>query len=118
MYSVEQFGNISFGIQLLSFFQYCVFAVMLILYPMYPSPSHLEKFFMKRRFPDKEYETLKKIVYALFPFFVFAFTYLMGEKMPGGNPLRIGANLEPFYYKFAVFRGTLYFTALAVSNLI
>jgi hypothetical protein len=61
---------------------------MLILYPLYPSAFSVEKFFIKRN-PENaiiEYEILKKIVYALFPLFIFAFAYLIGRTMEE-NPL-------------------------------
>jgi hypothetical protein len=89
-FSLEYFNNESLAFQILSFFQYGVFVVMLILYPLYPSAFSVEKFFIKRN-PETaiiEYEMLKKIVYALFPLFIFAFAYLIGGTMKE-NPLGI-----------------------------
>jgi hypothetical protein len=88
-FSLQYFNNEYFAFQILSYFQYGVFVVMLIVYPLYPSVFSLEKFFIKRN-PETaiiEYEMLKKIVYALFPLFIFAFVYLIGGTMKE-NPLR------------------------------
>jgi hypothetical protein len=64
---------------------------MLIMYPIYPSALSIEKFFIKRASQNSaitEYEILKKIVYALFPFFIFGFIYIIGEQtMRLKNPL-------------------------------
>jgi hypothetical protein len=87
-FSLEYFNNEFLAFQILSFFQYGVFVVMLVLYPLYPSAFSVEKFFIKRN-PESaiiEYETLKKIVYALFPLFIFAFAFLIGRTMEE-NPL-------------------------------
>src|SRR5215203_3555046 len=78
LFSSEYFEDIYFGFELLNLFQYVLFAVMLILYPIYPAAFSIERYFMKRksqRSALKEYEILRKIVYALFPFFIFAFVY-------------------------------------------
>ena len=59
---------------------------MLILYPIYPAAFSIERYFMKRKCQSsalREYEILRKIVYALFPFFIFAFVYLMAGTTKG-----------------------------------
>jgi hypothetical protein len=94
--SFKYFNDPFFGFNLLSYFQYGIFIVMLILYPIYPSVFSIEKFFIKKNFqnsPIIEYEILKKIIYVLFPFFVFAFIFILGETtMKTQNPLRIVIN--------------------------
>ena len=90
LFSFEYFNNEYFAFQIRDYFQYGVFVVMLIVYPLYPSVFSLEKFFIKRN-PENviiEYEMLKKIVYGLFPLFIFAFVYLIGGTMKE-NPLGI-----------------------------
>lgn len=92
-YSVLYFNNGYLGFHILSFFQYSVFVVMLILYPLYPSMLSLEKFLVNRN-PEStvtEYELLKKIIYILFPFFIFGFAYLIGGTIEG-SPFEIVLN--------------------------
>jgi hypothetical protein len=89
-YSLLYFDNGYLGFQILSFFQYGVFVVMLILYPIYPSMLSLKKFLVNRN-PESaiiEYELLKKTIYILFPFFIFGFAYLVGGTIEG-NPFEI-----------------------------
>ncbi|MDF2738383.1 MAG: hypothetical protein K0S93_2243 [Nitrososphaeraceae archaeon] len=97
LYSIEYFNNPYFGFNLLSYFQYSIFIVMLVLYPIYPSVFSIEKFFIKRKFqnsPILEYEGLKKIIYILFPFFIFAFIFILGQTiMKTQNPLIIVINI-------------------------
>jgi hypothetical protein len=89
-YFLVYFDNGYLGLQIISFFQYGVFVVMLILYPLYPSAFSVEKFFVNRnpQSPIIEYEMLKRIIYVLFPLFIFAFVYLIGGIMKE-NPLGI-----------------------------
>jgi len=97
LYSIKYFNNAYFGFSLFSYFQYGIFIVMLILYPIYPSVFSIEKFFIKKKFqnsPIIEYEILKKIIYVLFPLFIFAFIFILGETtMKTQNPLRIVINI-------------------------
>jgi hypothetical protein len=88
-FSSEYFNNGYVAFQIQSYFQYAVFVVMLILYPLYPSAFSLEKFFIRRNPKSAiiEYEMPKKIVYTLFPLFIFAFVYLIGGTVKE-NPLR------------------------------
>jgi hypothetical protein len=60
--------------QALHILQYVIFAVMLILYPIYPIIFSIEKHFNKRnpKSAIREYHILKKITYALLPLFFFA----------------------------------------------
>src|SRR5215212_5506236 len=60
-FSLEYFNDEYFAFQIQSYFQYGVFVVMLILYPLYPSVFSIKKFFIKRN-PECviiEYEILR-----------------------------------------------------------
>ena len=109
-FSLEYFNNEYFAFQLLSYFQYGVFVVMLIVYPLYPSVFSLEKFLIKRN-PESaiiEYEIIKKIVYALFPLFIFAFVYLISGTMKE-NPLGF---IDRFFDPMTL---SLFFTIICVT---
>jgi hypothetical protein len=77
------------GFQILYSFQYIVFAVMLVLYPIYPFIFSIEKYFSKRnpKSAVSEYEILKKIVYSLFPFFIFAVAFMIVSRIIQEDPL-------------------------------
>jgi len=108
LFSYEYFNNVYFGFQLLSLFQYGVFAVMFIVYPIYPALFSIEKFFTNREPQNSaiiEYEVLKNLVYVLSPFFIFAILYLIAVRTEE-NPLTVIVNvifllLPPHYLKLS-----------------
>jgi hypothetical protein len=59
--------NISSTIQII------VFVVMVIIYPPYPAPFSIEKYFVKRGFESavSEFELVKKILYVAVPLLIF-----------------------------------------------
>jgi hypothetical protein len=79
----KYFNNGNLGVQLVFLLQYAIFGVMLIVYPIYPAVYPTKKYFEKRGALNavKEYENLKKIVYVLFPLFVFGLIHLIGRAM-------------------------------------
>jgi hypothetical protein len=89
-FSRRNFGIPDLGIQLINSIQYVIFAVMLILYPIYPSLFSVEKHLGKRnpKSTVTEYHILKKIVYVLLPFFFFALALILSSIIvKGDNPL-------------------------------
>jgi hypothetical protein len=88
----DNFNDINLGSQFLISLrqlQYVIFAVMLILYPVYPFIFSIEKYTNKRN-PKAvltEYQTLKKIVYALLPLFFFAIALIISKGITEDNPL-------------------------------
>jgi hypothetical protein len=91
-FSFQIFNDPEIGIQFLAslkLLQYVIFAVMLILYPVYPFIFSIEKHTNKRN-PKAvltEYQTLKKIVYALLPLFFFAIALRISSGITEDNPL-------------------------------
>ena len=92
IFFVNNFNDINLGFQFLNslaLLQYVIFAVMLILYPVYPFIFSIEKYANKRN-PKAvltEYQTLKKIVYALLPLFFFAIALRISSGITEDDPL-------------------------------
>jgi hypothetical protein len=61
------------SIDLFSTFQIIVFVVMVFIYPPYPAPFSIEKYFIKRGFESavSEFELVRKILYVGIPLLVF-----------------------------------------------
>lgn len=77
------------GFQIAFLFQYFVFAVLLVLYPLSSFVYSMEKYFRKRN-PQSiivEEEIIKKIVYILIPFFVFAIAFILIPRITEENIL-------------------------------
>jgi hypothetical protein len=114
-FSLVYFNDVYFGFRILDLFQYCVFVVMLILYPSYHNILSTERYFGKRdpRSALVEYEVLKKIIYALFPLFIFALVFIIVPRVTKENPLVIVTRLivEPTL-------SSLFFTSMGVTFLI
>src|SRR5829696_1684859 len=69
--------------------QYLIFAIMLILYPVYPFIFSIENH-LNQRNPKSavvEYQALKKIVYALLPIFLFAIALIISSAISPDTPL-------------------------------
>lgn len=77
------------GFQILYVFQYIIFAVMLVAYPIYPFTFSMEKYFGDRNpwSAIAEYDFLKKIVYVLFPFFILAVGFMILPRIMSEDPL-------------------------------
>jgi len=61
------------SVNLFSAFQIIVFVVMVIIYPPYPAPFSIEKYFIKRGFESavSEFELVRKILYVAIPLLIF-----------------------------------------------
>jgi hypothetical protein len=61
------------SINLFSAFQLIVFVVMVLIYPPYPAPFSIEKYFIKRGFESavSEFELVRKILYVTIPLLIF-----------------------------------------------
>jgi hypothetical protein len=61
------------SINLFSAFQIIVFVVMILVYPPYPAPFSIEKYFTKRGFESavSEFELVRKILYVAIPLLIF-----------------------------------------------
>ncbi len=61
------------AVNIFSAFQIVVFVVMELIYPPYPAPFSIEKYFIKRGFESavSEFELVKKILYAAVPLLIF-----------------------------------------------
>jgi hypothetical protein len=61
------------SISAFSVFQIVVFVVMVLIYPPYPAPFSIEKYFIKRGFESavSEFELVRKILYVAIPLLVF-----------------------------------------------
>ncbi|MDW0192104.1 MAG: hypothetical protein QOC37_09260 [Nitrososphaeraceae archaeon] len=61
------------SIDLFSAFQIIVFVVMVFIYPPYPAPFSIEKYFIKRGFESSvsEFELVRKILYVGVPLLIF-----------------------------------------------
>jgi hypothetical protein len=123
LFSSEYFNDIYFGFQLLSLFQYVVFTVMLIVYPLYPAAFSIEKFFLNREPQNSaiiEYEILRNMVYVLSPFFVFAILYSVAARMeeyPLTAIIKIGESMPSYY--IVIYIGVIFFiVASALLKLI
>jgi hypothetical protein len=104
-YFLVYFNNGDLGFQLIDLFQYAVFVIMLVVYPIYPIAFSIEKYFSKSdaRSVIKEYEILKKSVYALFPLFLIAIAFIIMAQMSVENPLNgatelLGTNIELIFF--------------------
>ena len=60
-------------VNLFSTFQIVVFVVMVLIYPPYPAPFSIEKYFVKRGFESavSEFELVRKILYVAIPLLIF-----------------------------------------------
>ncbi len=61
------------SVNLFSAFQIIVFVVMVLIYPPYPAPFSIEKYFVKRGFESavSEFELVRKILYVAIPLLIF-----------------------------------------------
>jgi hypothetical protein len=61
------------SVNLFSAFQIIVFVVMVIVYPPYPAPFSIERYFIKRGFESavSEFELVRKILYVAIPLLIF-----------------------------------------------
>jgi hypothetical protein len=61
------------SVNLFSAFQIIVFVVMVLIYPPYPAPFSIEKYFIKRGFESavSEFELVRKILYVAIPLLIF-----------------------------------------------
>ena len=61
------------AVNLFSAFQIVVFVVMVLIYPPYPAPFSIEKYFVKRGFVSavSEFELVRKILYVAIPLLIF-----------------------------------------------
>lgn len=61
------------AVNLFSAFQIVVFVVMVLIYPPYPAPFSIEKYFVKRGFESavSEFELVRKILYVAIPLLIF-----------------------------------------------
>jgi hypothetical protein len=66
-----QYAKLS--VDIFSVFQIVVFIVMIIVYPPYPAPFSIEKYFVKRGFESAvyEFELVRKILYVAVPLLIF-----------------------------------------------
>ena len=75
--TIENIGqNLEYArlsVNLFSAFQIIVFVVMVIIYPPYPAPFSIEKYFIKRGFESavSEFELVRKILYVAIPLLIF-----------------------------------------------
>lgn len=87
-------------LQSLILLQYVIVIMMLILYPIYPHIFSLENHLSKRNAKSalSEYETLRRIVYALLPLFFFTVALAISIRVfPQNNPLAaLVQSLDPF----------------------
>jgi hypothetical protein len=61
------------SVSLFSAFQIIVFVVMILIYPPYPAPFSIEKYFIKRGFESavSEFELVRRILYVAIPLLIF-----------------------------------------------
>ncbi|HKQ21991.1 MAG TPA: hypothetical protein VJS91_08125 [Nitrososphaeraceae archaeon] len=103
------------SVNLFSTFQIIVFAVMVLIYPPYPAPFSIEKYFIKRGFESavSEFELVRKILYVAIPLLIF-FTVIdllrpLFEHFVSGEIVSMLTNNIVFYSA----RGFLFLTVLA-----
>src|SRR5688500_6584767 len=73
----QNLGYAKLSVNLFSTFLIVVFVVMVLIYPPYPAPFSIEKYFVKRGFESavSEFELVRKILYVAIPLLIF-FTVL------------------------------------------
>lgn len=98
-----------------STFQIVVFVVMVLIYPPYPAPFSIEKYFIKRGFESavSEFELVRKILYVAIPLLIF-FTVIdllrpLFEQFVADEIVSMLTNNIVFYSA----RGFLFLTVLA-----
>jgi hypothetical protein len=103
------------AVNLFSTFQIVVFVVMVLIYPPYPAPFSLEKYFIKRGFESavSEFELVRKILYVAIPLLIF-FTVIdllrpLFEQFVSDEIVSLLTNNIVFYSA----RGFLFLTVLA-----
>jgi hypothetical protein len=69
----ENLEYATLAVNLFSTFQIVVFVVMVLVYPPYPAPFSIEKYFVKRGFESavSEFELVRKILYVAIPLLIF-----------------------------------------------
>jgi fluoride ion exporter CrcB/FEX len=69
----ENLEYATLAVNLFSAFQIVVFVVMVLIYPPYPAPFSIEKYFVKRGFESavSEFELVRKILYVAIPLLIF-----------------------------------------------
>jgi hypothetical protein len=121
------FNDIEAGIQfliLLKLLQYGIFIVMLVLYPVYPLIFSIENHLNKRnpKSAVTEYQALKKIVYALLPFFFFAVALRISSSITQENNPLVGLvlSLDPLQQTLflSILGSTLFVVASALLRII
>jgi hypothetical protein len=103
------------SVNLFSTFQIVVFVVMVLIYPPYPAPFSIEKYFIKRGFESavSEFELVRKILYVAIPLLIF-FTVIdllrpLFEQFVSDEVVSMLTNNIVFYSA----RGFLFLTVLA-----
>ena len=103
------------SVNLFSAFQIIVFVVMVLIYPPYPAPFSIEKYFIKRGFESavSEFELVRKILYVAIPLLIF-FTVIdllrpLFEQFVSDEIVSMLTNNIVFYSA----RGFLFLTVLA-----
>ena len=103
------------SVNLFSTFQIVVFVVMVLIYPPYPAPFSIEKYFIKRGFESavSEFELVRKILYVAIPLLIF-FTVIdllrpLFEQFVSDETVSLLTNNIVFYSA----RGFLFLTVLA-----
>src|SRR6266487_3254345 len=108
-----QYAKLS--VNIFSVFQIVVFIVMIMIYPPYPAPFSIEKYFVKRGFESavSEFELVRKILFVAVPLLIF-FTVInliqpLLEQFISTQVLSIITDSIVFYSA----RGFLFLTVLA-----
>ena len=108
-----QYAKLS--VNIFSVFQIVVFIVMIMIYPPYPAPFSIEKYFVKRGFESavSEFELVRKILFVAVPLLIF-FTVInliqpLFEQFISTQVLSIITDSIVFYSA----RGFLFLTVLA-----
>lgn len=103
------------SVNVFSTFQIVVFVVMVLIYPPYPAPFSIEKYFIKRGFESavSEFELVRKILYVAIPLLIF-FTVIdllrpLFEQFVSDEIVSMLTNNIVFYSA----RGFLFLTVLA-----
>lgn len=70
---IENIEYAKLAVNLFSVFQTVVFVVMVLIYPPYPAPFSIEKYFVKRGFESavSEFELVRKVLYVAIPLLIF-----------------------------------------------
>ena len=111
----ENIEYATLAVNLFSTFQIVVFVVMVLIYPPYPAPFSIEKYFVKRGFESavSEFELVRKILYVAIPllilFTVIEFLKPLIEQFVSEEVVAMFTENIVFYSA----RGFLFLTVLA-----